>query len=86
MWRRTERANLEKKPSTRLSQEPCLGVPVSRSIPANRLKRAVEGDVAAELERRDTWLSDYSPSVSLRSAWNNYPDGKTVKGNVEGNV
>jgi hypothetical protein len=25
-------------------------------------------------------LSDYSPSVSLRSAWNNYPDGKTVKG------
>src|ERR1700758_5763264 len=26
MWRRTERASLEKKPSTRLSQEPCLGV------------------------------------------------------------
>jgi len=25
MWRRTERANLEKKPSMRLSQEPCLG-------------------------------------------------------------
>src|SRR6266581_2873325 len=25
MWRRTERANLEKKPSTRFSQEPCLG-------------------------------------------------------------
>src|SRR5271168_4052015 len=24
MWRRTERASLEKKPSTRLSQEPCL--------------------------------------------------------------
>ena len=23
MWRRTERASLEKKPSTRLSQEPC---------------------------------------------------------------
>ena len=28
MWRRTERANLEKKPSIRLSQEPCLGVKV----------------------------------------------------------
>ncbi len=28
MWRRTERANLEKKPSMRLSQEPCLGVKV----------------------------------------------------------
>src|SRR6266481_7163266 len=26
MWRRTERASLEKKPSTRLSQEPCFGV------------------------------------------------------------
>ena len=26
MWRSTERASLEKKPSTRLSQEPCLGV------------------------------------------------------------
>src|SRR6516225_6419827 len=25
MWRSTERAALEKKPSTRLSQEPCLG-------------------------------------------------------------
>src|ERR1700704_699044 len=29
MWRRTERASLEKKPSTRLSQEPCLGVNVN---------------------------------------------------------
>ena len=29
MWRRTERASLEKKPSTRLSQEPCLGVKVN---------------------------------------------------------
>ena len=26
MWRSTERASLEKKPSMRLSQEPCLGV------------------------------------------------------------
>ena len=29
MWRKTERANLEKKPSMRLSQEPCLGVKVN---------------------------------------------------------
>ena len=29
MLRKTERANLEKKPSTRLSQEPCLGVKVN---------------------------------------------------------
>src|SRR5215204_2867449 len=29
MWRRTDRANLQKKPSTRLSQEPCLSVNVN---------------------------------------------------------
>src|SRR3979411_1499087 len=29
MWRSTERASLEKKPSTRLSKEPCLGVKVN---------------------------------------------------------
>ena len=29
MWRRTDRANLEKKPSMRLSHEPCLGVKVN---------------------------------------------------------
>src|ERR1019366_8189224 len=33
MWRRTERANLEKKPSTRFSQEPCLGVKVNSKRP-----------------------------------------------------
>src|ERR1019366_9462412 len=27
IWRSTERARLEKKPSTRLSQEPCFGLP-----------------------------------------------------------
>jgi hypothetical protein len=34
MWRRTERASLEKKPSIRLSQEPCLGVKVKSNLPA----------------------------------------------------
>src|ERR1700730_7823700 len=29
MWRNTERASLEKKPSMRLSQEPCVGVKVN---------------------------------------------------------
>ena len=33
MWRRTERASLEKKPSTRLSQEPCLGVKMNSKRP-----------------------------------------------------
>jgi toxin ParE1/3/4 len=36
MWRKTGRANLEKKPSTRLSQEPCLGVMVNSKRPAGR--------------------------------------------------
>ena len=38
IWRRTERANLEKKPSVRLSQEPCLGVKVkSKPRPGGRV-------------------------------------------------
>src|SRR6266403_5814435 len=37
MWRRTERANLEKKPSMRLSQEPCLGVNVNSKRPVGRV-------------------------------------------------
>jgi hypothetical protein len=37
MWRRTERASLEKKPSMRLSQEPCLGVKVKSNLPAGEL-------------------------------------------------
>ena len=37
MCRRTERANLEKKPSMRLSQEPCLGVKVKSKRPAGRV-------------------------------------------------
>jgi len=34
IWRSTERASLEKKPSMRLSQEPCLGVRVKAKRPA----------------------------------------------------
>src|SRR5437879_3293033 len=37
IWRRTDRASLEKKPSTRLSHEPCLGVKV------NPLNAALDG-------------------------------------------
>jgi hypothetical protein len=36
IWRRTERANLEKKPSIRLSHEPCLGVKVNLKRPTGR--------------------------------------------------
>src|SRR6266700_3909930 len=34
IWRSTERASLEKKPSMRLSQEPCFGVKVNSNRPA----------------------------------------------------
>ena len=34
MWRSTERASLEKKPSIRLSQEPCFGVKVNSKRPS----------------------------------------------------
>ena len=37
MCRRTERASLEKKPSMRLSQEPCLGVKVNAKRPSGCL-------------------------------------------------
>ena len=37
MLRKTERANLEKKPSIKLSQEPCLGVKVKSKRPGGRV-------------------------------------------------
>src|SRR5271166_6227526 len=35
IWRSTERASLEKKPSTRLSHEPCLGVKATNHVEKN---------------------------------------------------
>lgn len=37
IWRRTERANLEKNRSMRLSHDPCLGVKVSSKRPLGRV-------------------------------------------------
>jgi hypothetical protein len=34
MWRSTERASLEKKPSMRFSHEPCFGVKVNMKRPS----------------------------------------------------
>src|ERR1700720_3592584 len=45
MWRSTERASLEKKPSTRLSQEPCLGVKVNSKRPIGEPNLGLLGDV-----------------------------------------
>jgi hypothetical protein len=39
IWRRTERANLEKNPSMRLGHEPCLGVTVSSKRPPAMLRQ-----------------------------------------------
>src|SRR5665213_805715 len=40
MWRRTERASFEKKPSTRFSHEPCLGVKVNTKRPGRAASHA----------------------------------------------
>src|SRR5438477_11236097 len=44
MWRKTDRANLEKKSSMRLSHEPCLGVKVNSKRPGGRASsQALDG-------------------------------------------
>ena len=43
MLRRTDRANLEKKPSKRLSHEPCLGVKVKSKRPEGRASSQAAG-------------------------------------------
>src|SRR6266481_1347812 len=50
MWRKTDRANLEKKPSMRLSHEPCLGVKVNSKRPGGRAssQALVSLDMCAE--------------------------------------
>src|SRR5271165_1710392 len=50
MWRRTERASLEKKPSTRLSQEPCLGVKTKAQLALgchHHLSSSADGGIEA---------------------------------------
>ena len=52
MWRRTERANLEKKPSTRLSQSR-MGVKVNSKQPAEHVANHALSFFAV------MWASDY---------------------------
>jgi hypothetical protein len=62
--RSTERASLEKKPSTRLSQEPCLGVKVNSKAARGLLGEpsfGFLGDVCGvivedQLDRRVGWI------------------------------
>jgi len=50
MWRRTERVNLEKNPSMRFNQEPCVGVNVNSKRPVGRVasQALVSLDMCAE--------------------------------------
>src|ERR1700682_4286178 len=76
MWRRIERANLEKKPSMRLSQEPCLGVKVSRSKRAS--KKTHTSRFFAEFRDFDLngGLLPFTPEQSRRTS---------VQGRIAGN-
>ena len=60
MWRSTERANLEEKPSMRLSQEPCFGVKVNSKRPAGR----VASQAFVSLEMCAEWLQ-----INLIAVW-----------------
>ena len=52
MWRNTERVNLEKKPSTRLSQEPCVGVKVNVKRPTG-VTAEIAGEALARPDQDD---------------------------------
>jgi hypothetical protein len=56
MWRRTERANLEKKASMRVSHDPCLGVKVNAKRPGGRAS-------SQALVSLDMWGNDYRGSA-----------------------
>jgi hypothetical protein len=65
IWRKTERASLEKKPSIKLSQEPCLGVAILVRDGSPPVTTNHPSDVPHPLPRRIAWvrLSTTSPRV-----------------------
>src|SRR5258707_14362501 len=57
MWRSTERASLEKKPSMRLSHDPCVGVNV-------KVKRPMGCAASQLVVSRETWAEwDLKPML-----------------------
>src|SRR5438445_8232750 len=58
MWRSTERASLEKKPSMRLSHDPCVGVNV-------KVKRPMGCAANQLVVSRDTWAEWLSRITSM---------------------
>src|SRR5271169_4149190 len=64
MWRNTERASLEKKPSMRLSQEPCLG----RKVNAKRPFGCFPSQARVSLDLWEEGLST-SSLIAVAGAW-----------------
>ena len=58
MWRSTERASLEKKPSMRLSHDPCVGVNV-------KVKRPTGCAASQLVVSRETWAEWLSRMISI---------------------
>src|ERR1700750_102849 len=58
MWRSTERASLEKKPSMRLSHDPCVGVNV-------KVKRPMGCAASQLVVSRETWAEWLSRITSM---------------------
>ena len=58
MWRSTERASLEKKPSMRLSHDPCVGVNV-------KVKRPIGCAASQLVVSRETWAEWLSRMTSI---------------------
>src|SRR5207237_2908755 len=58
MWRSTERASLEKKPSMRLSHDPCVGVNV-------KVKRPIGCSASQLVVSRETWAEWLSRMTSI---------------------
>src|SRR5271169_5502714 len=83
MWRRIERASFEKKPSTRLSQEPCLGVKVNSNLPAgcSANQARVSRETCAECLSR-TYLKGFQLPTNLTT----FPSSKELHGVFKHNV
>jgi hypothetical protein len=74
MWRRTDRASLAKKPSTRLSQEPCLGV---KEALAGRSAVAASPTAPAGWSRNVTrWL--WAEHICCRLFHRTHPTGAAL--------
>jgi len=63
MWRRTERASLEKKPSTRFSQEPCLGVKVNSNSLMMQPQSSGDGKERCIFAVTEQYMGSFNPGA-----------------------